>query len=74
MIEEHPKSFNQGLEEIKIQAHLVCSEIAAEMIKLKGRCNSKTFFLSIAHQFLERLIHLHCTEIKNMLSVQAKRL
>jgi hypothetical protein len=72
-MEEVDVSSNQAILSWKENANVICQEIASELIKLKGHSKSKSLFVSNAHHFLERLIHLHCSEIKRLLMVKAKQ-
>lgn len=71
-MEELVNQVNLISEDIKTQAMMICKETAEKILKSKTQTASKTFFVSLAHYFLERLIHLHSNEIKKVLSILSK--
>lgn len=73
-MEEPNNLTNICCEDIKTQADIICKETADKILKMKSQTTSKTFFVSLAHHFLERLIHLHNHPIKQLLTVLSKEM
>ena len=71
-MEEVNNQSNLSSEDLKNNALTICKETAEKILKMKSQTASKTFFVSLAHHFLERLIHLHSNPIKQLLSALSK--
>lgn len=71
-MEEPVNQANLNLEDIKTYALVICKDTAEKLLKSKQQAASKTFFVSLAHHFLERLIHLHSNSIKQLFNSLSK--
>ena len=71
-MEELANPPNLSSEDIKAYALVICKETVEKLLKTKAHAASKTFFVSLAHHFLERQIHLHSIPIKQLLNTLSK--